>query len=313
MQNKKVSIVIPTFNRKHYLSQCIDSCLNQTYECEIIVCDHGSTDGTKDFMDKYKDKVTYIRREKDFGPHFCWLEGILNSSGEFIHLQFDDDWIEDTFIEKTVALMNDDVGCAIANFSMYDEQNDKFRNLQIFKEIFKKTGIYNKKELEKRILFRSGFFSPGCCLFRKNILIDSLYQGSLPLKNTDNYHGVGPDIFVMLLSFLRYEKVGITTENLAIFREHSGSITCNAMQNIDTVIKIRNAYLETVNFYYFIKILHPIFKYLNIYSLFRIISGLKHTLKNKLKNKLKNNSSLFRKLSALNKKRRLKKDVTKRK
>ena len=216
MQDSKVSIVIPTFNRKDFLSKCIDSCLSQTYPCEIIVCDHGSTDGTPDFMEKYKDKVTYIRREKDFGPHFCWLEGVINTSGEFVHLQYDDDWIEDTFIEKTVSLMDDDVGFALSGVTIYDECKGEYPLNKLKK--YKKTGVYNSSWLEKNVSRRASVISPGCCLFRKKVLIDSLYQGSLPLKKTNDYHGVGPDIFVMLLSFLRYEKCGVVAENLAVFR-----------------------------------------------------------------------------------------------
>ena len=62
MINKKVSIVIPTFNRADYLIECIDSCLAQTHPCEIIVCDHGSTDSTPEVIKRYEGKVKYVRR-----------------------------------------------------------------------------------------------------------------------------------------------------------------------------------------------------------------------------------------------------------
>ena len=54
--NKNVSIIIPTFNRADFLVECIDSCLAQTQPCEIIVCDHGSTDTTPEVVKKYGDK-----------------------------------------------------------------------------------------------------------------------------------------------------------------------------------------------------------------------------------------------------------------
>lgn len=77
--NKKVSIVIPTYNRADYLKQAIDAALAQTYECEIVVCDHGSTDATPQVAQTYGDRIKYIRREKDNGIHFMWLDGIVHA------------------------------------------------------------------------------------------------------------------------------------------------------------------------------------------------------------------------------------------
>lgn len=276
MNKQKISIVIPTFNRKEFLTQCIDSCLAQTYQCEIIVCDHGSTDGTDELMRQYEHRVTYIKRERDFGPHFCWLEGVLNASGDFIHLQFDDDWLEETFIEKTMALMSDDVGFSFSNTTTYDDSKQKFKKKKV-QGLFEKTGVYDNNRLKRKILLKADVYSPGCCLFRKDILIDSIYQGSLPLKKTNNYHGVGPDMLVVLLSMFKYKKVGVVVENLAIFREHGKSITCDAHKDAAQKIAIRKAYLTTIEYYDFIRLCSPIFnilKYFNIFYLKRFFSML---------------------------------------
>ena len=205
----KVAIVVPTFNRSKFVQKVINSSLAQTYPCEVIVCDHGSSDDTPKVMKKYDNKIKYIRREKDFGPHFCWLEGILNTDAEFVHLQFDDDWIDERFIEECVKLMKDDVGVVIADaYGIFK-----------FKKMFGRTGIFPKKKLEKKLL-SGAMYSPGASLFRKQDLIDALYMGELPLAKYPAYHGVGPDSFMTLLAILRYKKVGIVTEPLVFFREH---------------------------------------------------------------------------------------------
>ena len=50
---KKVSVIIPTYNRKDLLIACIDSILKQKYnDLEIIVIDNGSTDGTCELLNK---------------------------------------------------------------------------------------------------------------------------------------------------------------------------------------------------------------------------------------------------------------------
>ena len=92
MQEGLVSIVIPTFNRATLVQKAIDTSLAQTYPCEVIVCDHGSSDNTPEVVEKYGDKIKYIRKEQDFGPHYCWLDGVLNAKGKYVHIQYDDDW-----------------------------------------------------------------------------------------------------------------------------------------------------------------------------------------------------------------------------
>ena len=51
----EVSILIPTFNRGNLIERAIISSINQSYKCEIIVCDHGSTDNTKTICHKYRN------------------------------------------------------------------------------------------------------------------------------------------------------------------------------------------------------------------------------------------------------------------
>ena len=221
---KTVSIVIPTFNRAEMLPKAIDSALAQTYPCDVIVADHGSTDTTPAVAESYGSKITYVRREKDFGPHFCWLEGVLHAPGDYIHLQYDDDWIAPSFIEKCVSLMQDDVGFAFSGAEVVDDKTGRQMMTQ-FLDWLPSTGVFENHQAEDKIV--SSLISPGAALFRKQILLDALYQGRLPLQNSD-YHGVGPDIFASLLSMLRYPKVGFVQEPLASFRAHDGSITIDA-------------------------------------------------------------------------------------
>ena len=96
-------------------------------------------------------------------------------------------------------------------------------------------------------------YSPGASLFRKKDLIDALYQGSLPIQNYDEYHGVGPDSFFTLLAILRYKNVGIVTENLAFFRGYEGSITADAAKDPQKYIKLKNAYKNVLDYYRFLK------------------------------------------------------------
>lgn len=53
--NPKISVLVPLYNRKHYISNVIDSVLSQSFQdFELIIRDDGSTDGSYDFVrEKY--------------------------------------------------------------------------------------------------------------------------------------------------------------------------------------------------------------------------------------------------------------------
>lgn len=185
--NKQVSIVIPTFNRADYLVECIDSCLAQTVPCEIIVCDHGSTDNTPEVAGKYGDKIKYVRRELDSGVHFCWMDGILHASNDLIHINYDDDWIRPDFIERCVNLFSDEVGFAFSEAIVFYE-NQKEYSEGLFR-LNKADGVYPVKNFIK--FSKSNMVSPGAAIFRKKILLDNLFVGKVPFSENE-YHGVGP-------------------------------------------------------------------------------------------------------------------------
>lgn len=89
-----ISVIIPTYNRKEFLKNAIESVLNQkNVNFELIVVDDGSTDGTKEIVKKYPLKYIY---QENKGPSSARNNGILNSSGSFISfLDSDDLWVED--------------------------------------------------------------------------------------------------------------------------------------------------------------------------------------------------------------------------
>lgn len=252
--SETVSIVIPTFNRAGMLPLAIESSLNQTSPVEVIVVDHGSTDETPKVAEAYGDRILYIRRERDFGPHFCWLEGVLHAKGDFVHLQYDDDWIAPNFIEACLSVIDESTGFAFSGADVVDGPGLPTK-LRQFVEWLPATGTFPVEAVEKQIL--SSLISPGAAVYRRQILLDALYQGRLPLQ-TNEYRGVGPDAFVALLSMLRYPKVGFVREPLAFFRAHEGSITIDAFASGEKTKKLRAAYAEVTRYYMEMKVMRAV-------------------------------------------------------
>ena len=101
MDTPKVSIIVPVFNVKTYLRECLDSILNQTLsEIEIICGDGGSNDGSLEIVQEYTQKdprVKYITKEKS-GYGQSVNECIDIAKGEYIGIVESDDAIEpDTY------------------------------------------------------------------------------------------------------------------------------------------------------------------------------------------------------------------------
>ena len=90
------SAIIPTFNRRQFIINCLDSILKQSLDdFEIIIVDDGSTDKTMDILPKYLGRcINYLYTEHR-GVSHARNVGIRNSTGKYIaFLDSDDQWDE---------------------------------------------------------------------------------------------------------------------------------------------------------------------------------------------------------------------------
>lgn len=82
-----ISIILPTYNRKHLIEGAIRSVLDQTYQdFELIIVDDCSTDNTEAFLkENFSDsRIRYIRNEKNLGAGGSRNQGIGLAQGEWI-------------------------------------------------------------------------------------------------------------------------------------------------------------------------------------------------------------------------------------
>ncbi|EPX11381.1 glycosyltransferase family 2 protein [Streptococcus agalactiae] len=99
---EKISIIIPVYNVKKYLNDCIQSVINQTYNnLEIILIDDGSTDGSGDYCDEIakKDSRIFVYHKTNGGLSEARNVGIKISTGKYITFIDSDDYIENLYIE----------------------------------------------------------------------------------------------------------------------------------------------------------------------------------------------------------------------
>lgn len=89
----EVSIIIPTYNRAHYLGRAIESALEQRIaDLEVVVVDDGSTDSTRELVRAYSDpRLRYIHQENQ-GATAAFNTGVNCSTGDYISILGSDDW-----------------------------------------------------------------------------------------------------------------------------------------------------------------------------------------------------------------------------
>lgn len=104
-QEPLVTIVTPSFNQGQFVEETILSVLNQTYSnIEYIFVDGGSTDGTMDIVEKYRDRIDVIIHEKDKGQADAINKGFKIAKGELVGWLNSDDLFYPDCVEKIVEL-----------------------------------------------------------------------------------------------------------------------------------------------------------------------------------------------------------------
>lgn len=103
----KLTIVSPSFNQGDFLEQTIRSVLLQNYpNLEYIVIDGGSTDQSKQIMDKYSPWLSYYQSNKDRGQSHAINLGFSLSSGSFHGwINSDDFYVENCFSKVITAFL----------------------------------------------------------------------------------------------------------------------------------------------------------------------------------------------------------------
>ena len=100
-----ISVIIPVYNTKDYLDQCLGSIQRQTLrDIEVIIIDDGSNDGSEKICDEYgkRDNRFHILHQKNAGLAAARNIGIEQSRADYIMWADSDDWVEPTFCEEAL-------------------------------------------------------------------------------------------------------------------------------------------------------------------------------------------------------------------
>lgn len=147
-RNALISIIVPIYNVKPYLAQCVSSILNQKYSnFELILVDDGSTDGSSEICDKVAEKEPRVRviHIENGGPSVARNRGMESARGEYIAFVDSDDFISEDYLmvlyENAVRFNSDVSQCGFVRFENEDGIHPYKENLPVSRN---KEYLYNQ-------------------------------------------------------------------------------------------------------------------------------------------------------------------------
>jgi glycosyltransferase involved in cell wall biosynthesis len=115
---ESVSVIIPTFDRRDLLQRAVQSCLQQTHPIlEILVCDDGSTDGSREMIASIGDaRVKWIDGPRAGRPAVPRNRGLRSAQGDWVaFLDSDDAWHPAKLTQQLAAVGISDASASCTN------------------------------------------------------------------------------------------------------------------------------------------------------------------------------------------------------
>lgn len=211
-----ISLIIPVYNARKYITQCLYSVMNQTYKnLEIIVVDDGSNDGSLDLCEEIaaNDSRICLIHQENAGPSAARNIGLDNANGEYISFIDSDDYISEKMIANLYSLLVcENADMSVCNFERYDEKTKEYSS----SEIKTSDEIINSNVALERL------FKPNALLL---VLVwNKLYKRKL-WDNVRFPLGLLHEDEVVAHHILgKCKRIAITPDVLYIYRKTSGSI-----------------------------------------------------------------------------------------
>ncbi|MBZ0156709.1 MAG: glycosyltransferase family 2 protein [Alphaproteobacteria bacterium] len=236
-----VSVIVPAYNCARYITDAIESVLEQTYRnTEIVVVNDGSTDNLKEVLLPYRERgqIRYLYQNNS-GPSTARNKGMEVSRGEYLSFLDADDLFHPEHIESVVAFMRDypRVDFVFTNYEVFGEGKvscrsgvDRWKKFRSIPHYTLRHGQWLFVESITKYIIRYGGFAATSCV--------SLRRGALEgieLFREGFFYGEDDDFFCRV-NYRR--KAGYIDRVLVRKREHGESLIHNR----------RNALRNTLHF-----------------------------------------------------------------
>ncbi|MGK7920531.1 MAG: glycosyltransferase family 2 protein [Trichodesmium sp.] len=240
----KVTVCLPTYNSGEFLTQAIDSILEQTFtDFELIICDDCSTDNTPEIISNYLKqdiRIKYLRNSQNLGLFANWNRCLEYASGEYITIFAQDDVMLPKNLEVKVKILDkyENLGLVTSSIMVVDANNN---SLNWDWANYAEDKLVNGKEWVRKNL---GEANSICCpfvLMRRDIL------EKVGDKFNDNY-AFAADLELWLRIALVAD-LYFVKESLGYYRWHQGNKThsFDDFYQVEEHLKICSDLIDSLN------------------------------------------------------------------
>ena len=222
---KKLSVIIPLYNKADYIEECINSVLNNTNgDIEVIVVDDGSKDGGGDICDtiaKNDSRVSVIHKENE-GPMEARYTGLKKCNSEYVTFVDADDFILEKAYDDAFQYMNMGIDMIVYEISRYYNKNDiKTEKHRIEPGYYDKERI--KCEIYGKLIWNISNNTRGieCSLCNRIIKKNILMKSYETLKMRVYY---GEDAAITYPIFLYINSLQVISRSYYMHRQYSRGI-----------------------------------------------------------------------------------------
>ncbi len=247
----KISVIIPIFNVEEYLTQCLDSVINQTLkDIEIICVNDGSTDNSQDIVDCYEKKDDRIRKivKANGGLSSARNAGLEIATGEYVHFMDSDDLLETNAYEN---LYNEAKRLSLD--ILYFEAKSFFENDEIKNNNLDKITLYDRKnnygvkrglDLFAELKRNNDYIVSACLQLVKHKLIENIR-----FKEGIYYE----DNLFTFMTICRADRAACISKKYYLRRVRNGSITTSQVTANHCLSKLqcfKDIFLESSKYTY---------------------------------------------------------------
>ena len=218
----KISVIVPIYNVKSYVEQCIQSLCTQSYtNLEIILVDDGSTDGSGDICDEFEknDERIIVIHKENVGLVAARKTGLKAATGEYICCVDGDDYVATTMCEELLSIAHNTQADIIHTGYIYDGKKN-------IPHCFDVAGL-TVEQIKSNV--KELFFSNSNCrlhmthnicgkMFKNNVLNDAY-------KYVPDNQSYGEDLLCLMESVCRGARIVAESKAFYYYRKRQGSIT----------------------------------------------------------------------------------------
>lgn len=228
---KKVSVLMPIYNVEKYLVESLESIVHQTYDnYEIICIDDGSTDGSIEILDKYKERYDFIRvlHKENTGYGNSMNIASKMAVGDFIAILEPDDYVLSSMLADIMKIFEEFGDLDFVKCNYFNLCGESEKTITTVK-ISEKKDLYNRVLQGEEIynLFLTDHVAHWSAIYRKKFLEDNeIYYHETPGASYQ-------DLGMWFLTIACAKKIYLMDEQYYFYRCDNPSSSMNNPAKVD--------------------------------------------------------------------------------